>query len=472
MLQFHCGLTKVVVAYGAEDPFEPCIGADFRPRRLTWGTACGDLPLATELTFMPLDARSASVENELLRGFKQAELPAAAAKIYPGKEPKIQSIRYRVSQPYISQAAVANVQEAVSKKDISSSSPWSARFAEKLQEFFAVPHAFPVSSGFSALVLAFLAAGLGPGDEVLLPSFTFVAVLNAITFVGATPVLVDSEGGGESGTVGGYNPTAEQFSQKQTSKTRALVTCHIYGECADLDALQALCREKKWLLIEDISEALGCKWNGRWVGTYGDLAISSLFANKIISSGDGGFVLTRHAEFARRAKQFMTHGGSFGDGQQRFAYARAGCNFKLSALPSALVVALVDDIPMLVEKRNEIASWYEQELRSLGVPGLTPMRLRRDGTDVPWLFSVHTADAQARDRLREHLAAHGVETRAFFLPLHVQPFRPAEPGFPEAEFLGATGVNLPTYFELTRSDVQAICRVIASCPQAGIPPAA
>jgi len=236
---------------------------------------------------------------------KVAILPSRIKESMPSPEPKPGETGwlYRVLEPYYSKECVDNVVQAMLGGQISSGAMWPRRFAENICQMYGVPVALPTSSGASALHVAMLACGLGPHDHVLVPSFTMVAVANMVKMVGARPIYCDS-------ACNSLNPSTDEFLQKATPLTKAIIVCHTYGvACKDIEGIAALCKERGWWLIEDICEAMGTKAdNGQLVGTFGDFAVSSLYANKQITAGDGGWVHARQKEHHDHLKSLINHG--------------------------------------------------------------------------------------------------------------------------------------------------------------------
>ncbi|CAE7588274.1 perA, partial [Symbiodinium pilosum] len=318
-----------------------------------------------------------------------------------------------------------------------------------------VPVALPTSSGASALHVALLACNLGAQDHVLVPALTMVAVANMVKMVGAKPVYCDS-------AQGSVNPGTAELLKKATPRTKAVIVCHTYGvACKEIAEIAALCKEKGWWLVEDICEAMGtCADGGELVGTFGDFAVTSLYANKPITAGDGGWVHARDKKHHDRLKSLINHGF---DPAYHFLHFETAPNAKMNGLGAAFVCSQVKMLPQLMQHRGKVASWYREGLSQL--EGLSCIEQRK--VDAPWVFGVETRDRQSRDTLRDHLAAHGIETRNYFYPLHLEPvnFYGDDVGIydvelPNAEHLAQVGFYLPTHSFLEQEDVEFICSVI------------
>lgn len=386
-----------------------------------------------------------------------AILPPRIKESIPSPEPKPGEAGwlYRVLEPYYSRECVDNVTQAMLGGQISSGAVWPRRLAEQICLLYKVPVALPTSSGASALHVALLACNLGPQDHVLVPSFTMVAVANMVKMVGAKPVYCDS-------AAGSLNPGIQDILQKATPRTKAVIVCHTYGvACKDISAIADLCKERRWWLIEDICEAMGTRADtGELVGTFGDFGVASLYANKPITAGDGGWVHARERRHHDRLKSLINHGF---DPAYHFLHFENAPNAKMNGLGAAFVCSQVKLLPDIMQHRGQLATWYRERLSD--VPGLRCLEQRK--YDAPWVFGIETADRATRDRLRDHLAARGVETRNYFFPLHLEPvnFYGDDVGvydivLPSAEHSAQVGFYLPTHSFLERPDVLYICSLV------------
>ena len=359
----------------------------------------------------------------------------------------------QVARPYIADGAKERVAKAIEDGLISSATSVVREFEEALCSFYHVPFAKACSSGYSALVNALKLAHIGQGDDVLIPSFTMVAVLNAVLSVNARPVFVDCAAPEQ------LNPSVKEYAEKITAETTALIVTHTYGVPADSVELQRFCREKNIVFIEDIAEAIGTVWNGKLVGTFGDYACASLYGNKAITSGDGGFILStrKETDMQERAACYVNHGFTK---QYHFVHLESCGNHKMSGLQAALVTPAVAQLPIVMADRNRIARKYRSELQS--IPQLTPMPANPNGLDAPWVFGVLADSKPTRMHLRQVLADAGYETRDYFFPLHQQPMYCSTQGqnisLPNAENISKRGFYLPTFYELSDSVIESICQ--------------
>lgn len=367
---------------------------------------------------------------------------------FPDPEPSIQLKQLQVSYPFIPPEAKESVVKAIEDGNISSATSTVKLFEEKLQEHFQVNFAKACSSGYSALVLALKLANVKQGEEVLLPTFTMAATVNAVIAIGAKPVFVDCE-------EGSFNPSVKQYEEQISPKTTALIVTHTYGLPADCLPLKTLCQENNICFIEDIAEAIGTEYRGKLVGTFGDFACASLYANKTITAGDGGFVISNcnnAQELILRANSYANHGFTK---DYHFVHYESSGNYKMSGLQAAFVTPAVAYISEVIKDRERIAECYRKHLSK--VPGLTLMPKNQYGRDAPWMFGVMVESKKLRTQLRNKLAEDGIETRNFFFPLHLQPMLKQETEVhPVAEKLGMTGFYLPTFYDMNDAKIEKV----------------
>lgn len=390
-------------------------------------------------------------------------------KRFPDPEPKTPEKGYlvRVSYPFIPPLAKESVVKAIDAATISSATSVVQEFEAELGKHFSLPFAKACSSGYSALVLALKLAKIKSGDHVLIPAFTMAAVVNAVVAVGANPIFVDCE-------EGQFNPSVKQYEQRLKPKTAALIVTHTYGIPADCYGLQKFCKANDLIFIEDIAEAIGSEYDGKLVGTFGDFACASLYANKTITAGDGGFVLSNcqtdeEAEhLMHRANSYVNHGFSK---DYHFLHFEFSGNYKMSGLQAAFATPAVALISEVMEDRVRIASCYRKELGNIS--GLKVMPSNPYGRDAPWMFGVTVASKNLRTMIRQKLADDGIETRNFFFPLHLQPMMlklnndhcSLTEELPNAEQLGDTGLYLPTFYGMKHENIKYVAECLKKALQ-------
>lgn len=360
-----------------------------------------------------------------------------------------------VARPDLSGNERRYVDDAISEGWISSHGRFLQRFESDFAAFCQCKHAVACANGTVAIHLLLVAMGIGPGDEVIVPSLTYVASANGVTYTGARPVLVDSE-------LTHWNLDPAAVERAITPRTKAIMAVHLYGHPAEMTALLAIGQRHGVAVIEDAAEAHGAEVNGRRVGGLGLAATFSFFGNKIITTGEGGMVTTNDDELAARLRLLRGQGM---DPQRRYWFPVVGYNYRMTNLAAALGCAQLERSAELLEARRALAGEYAARLSRLQ---------GRDGfqlpSQAPWARHVHWLNclrvpAPMRDPLMGHLAERGIETRPFFPPMHQLPiyqdpaFRQGR-GLPGAELLGASGINLPTWRGLSAANLDRIAAAI------------
>lgn len=352
-----------------------------------------------------------------------------------------------VYQPFLCGREKEYVNQCLDTTWISSRGTFIQRFEEAFAKYIGMPHATTVCNGTVALHLAMVALGLKAGDEVIVPTLTYVASVNTVLQTGASVVYADS-------LPDSWNVDPADIARKITSRTKAVMAVHLYGQPCDMDALTALCREHKLLLIEDCAEAFGTLYKGRHVGTFGDAATFSFFGNKTVTTGEGGMVVMRTAEMHERAAHLKNQGVSK---TREYWHDVLAYNYRMTNIQAAIGLAQLEQAGEIIRRKRQIAQWYRE-----GLAGL-PISVHREMPDCfhsYWMCSVLADSPTARDAIRAHLKANEVETRPLFPTTHLMPHCAGEGDFPVAQRLSACGMNLPSYPALTQEDVVKICGLI------------
>lgn len=344
--------------------------------------------------------------------------------------------------------------ECIDTNWVSSRGPFVTRFERAFAPEAGCEYAVACANGTVALHLALAALGLGPGDEVIVPAFTMIATANAVRYTGAEPVLVDAEP--EHGNI---DPARVEAAI--TPRTRAIVAVHIYGHPADMDRLRAIAAARGLALIEDAAEAHGAELGGARVGGIGAAGTFSFYANKIVTSGEGGMVTTNDAALERVLRRLRDH--AF-DPERHFWHEYLGFNYRMTNLQAAVGLAQTERLAEIVAARRRLRALYEEHLRA--IPGLALPGEDAGARSVFWMYAIRVGAAfgVSRDALRRQLAARGIETRTFFVPINIQPVyfdRYRGLRFPVAEALCRSGLYLPTSEALGERDVDWICGQIA-----------
>lgn len=387
--------------------------------------------------------------------------------LIPGAEPELVSTSerpaLRVAETLLDGNEAKYVSECVETNWVSSTGSFVARFEAAFAAAAGCEFAVACSSGTTALHLALAAAGIGPGDEVILPAFTMIATANAVGYTGAKAVFVDTD-------PATWNVDLDRVVEAISPRTRAIVVMHTYGQPVDADAVQAIADRNGLVVIEDAAEAHGAEWRGRRVGSLGIAAAFSFYGNKIITTGEGGMVTSNDAQLAAVARELRDHGFS---AERHFWHRFRAFNYRMSNLQAAVGLAQTERLDSLLAARRRSAGWYRSALS--GVQGLTLAPEIREGESAYWMFGALVEDGFGctRDELRGHLAAEGIETRTFFVPLHLQPSylrEHAGRSHPVAEHLGQAGLYLPSGPLLTEADVARVTAAIRRAQSLGATP--
>ncbi len=344
------------------------------------------------------------------------------------------------------------VMDCVSSGWVSSIGPYVDKFERAFSAYLGGGHARATSSGTTALHLALVAYGIGPGDEVIVPDLTFGATANVVVHCGATPVFVDVD----PRTVT-LDPKA--MAAAITPRTKAVIPVHLYGHPCDMDPIMDLARAHNIKVIEDCAESLGAEYKGRKVGLIGDVGCFSFFANKVITTGEGGMVTTNDPAIHEKMSILRDHGMSK---ERRYWHLYPGFNYRMTNLQAALGLAQIEQIEKFLAIRNGIAKRYTQRL--LRVPGLQLPVQAPWAKNIYWLYSIGVRPefGMDRDTLRSHLSVRAIETRDVFYPLHGQPAYTSGRALPcpvSADF-AARGLSLPTGNDLTIEEVERVCAAL------------
>ncbi len=356
-------------------------------------------------------------------------------------------MRYPVAKPDLSGNELAYVTHAVQSSWVSSQGEFVDKLENSIREFLGVDDVMVCSNGTVALHLAMLGLDIGPGDEVIVPTLTYVASANAVTYTGATPVFADSD-------PDTWCVDPASIRRLITKRTKAIMPVHLYGQMCDMDAIGAIGAKHGIPIVEDAAEAFGAMYRQQPAGTIGELATFSFFGNKLVTTGEGGLVVARDPKMMEKI-WLIAHQGM--DPKRRYWHPVLGYNYRMTNLAAALGVAQMERVHDLLGHRIRLADWYHARLSShseLTVPHQAP------GTrHAYWMYSLLLDEASRRDPVMAGLAERGVETRPFFYPVHEFPMYAAartDRGCPVAVDLSRRGVCLPSYFQLREEDVDAI----------------
>ena len=377
----------------------------------------------------------------------------------PDREPPVPQFGwiFRVAKPFIPETAKRNVIDAVNGGAVSSATHWVDEVGKLLSEFLHLPVVQPCSNCYSAIQLALLVAGIGSGDSVVVPS-------------------IDDDCSAERRC---FSPGCNLFLQTMLLK-RTILVLKKFAQLPDttLRPLSFATRlvfqptssrcasENGWFLFEDVSECLGvrirCSSNTgeslRRLGSFGDFSCGSLYANKIVSAGDGGFVGATDRRFQSKLQRFVNHGFI---GSYHFLHFESAPNAKINGLGAALACGALENIQEVLDHRSMVSAVYRSELQHLVSAKLIP---ECGVDDTPWVFGMVAPSKAFRSRMRRMLARRGIESRDYFFSNSLQlAFTTTSPSCPEAHALGSRGLYLPTHVCLTRDDVRTIAACVESC---------
>lgn len=363
-----------------------------------------------------------------------------------------------VFNPTINKEDIGAVAEALEANEISGSFGKGIReFEAYLNKYHNTKYASLVNSGTSALHLAVGSLDLKRGDEVMISTFTNVATCLAVTHNGATPVAVDSE-------IDTWNMDIKKVEEKITKKTKAIITVDIFGHPVDMDPLLKIAKKYNLIVIEDAAESQGAEYKGRKAGCLADIGCLSFYANKTITTGEGGAVITNNLEIIEKVNLLKNLAFEI----PRYLHRFAGYNYRMPNYVAALGASQMKRIEDIVKMKRKIASLYSKYLKD--IPGVQLPVERSWAKNTYWMYGVVINPKQfgrSRDEIVHKLYEMGIETRNFFVPMNVQPVF-IKMGFfkknpcPVAEELGKNGFYLPSGYNLTEKNIEIISSKLAS----------
>lgn len=360
-----------------------------------------------------------------------------------------------VSEPLFDGNEKKYLNQCIEEGWISSEGPFVKEFEDKFSDYLKLDFGVAVSNGTVALETALFATGICKGDEVIMPSFTIISCASSALRLGAKPVLVDSE-------PDTWNMDVTQIEDKITGKTKAIMPVHIYGHPVDMDPVMEIADEYDLKVIEDAAEVHGAEYKGRKAGSIGDAGSFSFYANKIITSGEGGMVVTNDEETAERARSYRN---LCFKKEKRFYHTELGENFRMTNLQAAVGVAQLEQIDRFVNIKREMAKEYSKRLAE--VPEIK-IPIEKPGIkNVYWMYAIElTKESEINaEQLANSLIEYGIATRPFFLGLHEQPvFHDmglfVDENYPVTERIARRGLYLPSGNTLTKVQIGFICDAV------------
>lgn len=360
-------------------------------------------------------------------------------------------IKYPVYQPQLSGNEKKYVNECLDSTWISSKGKFVNAFESNFSNYVGCNHGAAVCNGTVALHLALLALGIGEGDEVIVPTLTYIASVNAISYVGATPVFVDA-------LESSWQMDYDDVKKKITPKTKAILCVHIYGHPCDMDQLLNITKTNNIYLIEDCAEAIGTQYKGKHVGGFGDVSTFSFYGNKTITTGEGGMVCTNSEALYNKTVHLKGQGLAK---DREYWHDAIGYNYRMTNICAAIGLAQLEQIDTILLKKQQIATWYKEAFEK------TEFKFHETIGDVKhsyWMCTVLIPESLNREDLKAFLLSNGIETRPMFFPIHTMPIYSHRniSNYPISEKLAALGMNLPSYPQLNLNDIEYIVNCLNS----------
>jgi perosamine synthetase len=360
---------------------------------------------------------------------------------------------------YSDKADIEAVNETINRGSYWAIGPEIAELEERLAKYLNVKYCLTFNSGTSALHAILMAYGIGPGDEVIVPSFTFIATANSALFVGAKPVFADIEE-----KTFGLDPA--DIERKITPRTKAIMPIHYGGNACLITEIKEVAARHKLPLIEDAAESLGAEVNGIKVGSIGDSAILSFCQNKLLATGEGGAVVTKSQEIYEKLKLIRSHGrqesANYFATTEYMDYVTLGFNFRLSSISAALGLAQLDKLEKLVEMRRKAGQSYDRKLSSIKtvIPPFSPKGVRH----VYQMYTIRLPE-QSRDRVMKHLEGAGIMSKVFFFPVHRTHFYKNVLKYnsvlPVTDKIAGEALTLPMYPSISEAETTMVTDRIA-----------
>ena len=375
------------------------------------------------------------------------------------KKSKLKKFKFiPVNKPLVTKKDIEYIKSSISKGWISSEGPEVKKFEKNFSKFIGHPYSVAVSSGTAALEIAIKSLKLKKKDEVIIPNFTIISNAIAVLKENLKIKLVDC-------SLDDWNMSISDIEKKITSKTKAIIATHIYNFPLRIDLLQKICKKKNIILIEDAAEALGQKLNNRLCGSFGDISIFSFYANKQITTGEGGMITTNNKKFYNQAKSFRNL--CFGK-KDRFNHEDIGWNYRMTNIQASLGVSQLKRIESIVKKRHEVGKKYYEKLKNN--PNLyIPETARSYAKNIYWVIAIVIKNKNLKidaKSLTKKLLKYGIQTRPFFWPMHKQKILKnklkitSNENYKNSEYISRYGLYLPSSLDIKNSQIDFICKKV------------
>lgn len=349
----------------------------------------------------------------------------------------------QTTEPWIDNKELEYVTDCIKTGWISSIGKYIPQFENTFASFCGTKYASSCSSGTTALHLALMALEIGKDDEVIVPSLTFVATANAVTYTGAKPIFVDSHSDY-------WCIDPEKIEEAITIRTKAILPVHLYGHSCFIPEIKKIANKYGLRVIEDAAEAHGAECNGEKVGSMGDIGCFSQYGNKVITTGESGMCVTNNIQFDKKIKLLRDHYPT----DRKYWYEQLGYNYRLTNIQAAIGCAQMEKIDTIIKNKRRNAKIYNDLLGDVNVilPPEEPW-----AKSVYWMYSILT---NKRDELAAALKKIDIDSRPFFNPMHIMPLYRTVQHLPVSEYLGRTGLNLPSSSLLKQDEIEKVCDIV------------
>ena len=365
--------------------------------------------------------------------------------------------RISIANPVFNGNEKKYLMECIDTGWVSANGRFVSEFEDKFAHECGMRHALSCANGTVSLHLALRGLGIGPGDEVIMPTLTYIATANCVAYCGAKPVFADSE-------EGTFNIDPSDIEPRITPCTKAIMPVHLYGLPCRMREIERIAKEHGLHIIEDAAEAVGARIGTRKAGSFGVVSSFSFFGNKVITCGEGGMVVTNDDELYNRMKLLKGQGMS---ATKRYWHEVVGYNYRMTNMQAAVGLGQLENLEWHVARRRCVAGWYEKRL--CGLSDLARLQRAPEGyTSVCWMNSVILQDGvkKERDQVMQELEECGIETRPVFYPMHIMPpYLDPAASCPVAERLASRGISLPSHAMLSEEDVAYVCGCLAKAIQ-------
>ncbi|MEK6946964.1 MAG: DegT/DnrJ/EryC1/StrS family aminotransferase [Nanoarchaeota archaeon] len=355
-----------------------------------------------------------------------------------------------VYEPVLRGNEIKYVMDCFKDNWISAFGKYNYKFEKAFAAYCNVKCGISVTSGTAALHIAVASLKIGKDDEVIIPDFTMIAPAIAAAYQGAKPVFVDADS--KTWTI-----DVKKIEEKITKKTKAIIPVHIYGHPCDMDPIMRLAEKYNLYVIEDAAEAHGALYKGKKAGSIGHINAFSLYTNKVITTGEGGMVVTNDKKLAERAELLRNF---FFDKERRYIHEEIGFKYPMTNIQAAIGLAQLEHIESIIKRKRDIAHTYNKLLKN--IPGITLPHEAKNVRNIYWMYGILFEEkfGVSRDRVKELLGKKGIDTRYFFTGMHKQPPFKTEGDFPISEELEKKGLYIPCGLNLTENQLEFVVQSI------------